>query len=370
MQTSNRSFLSRVEPTLPSRYYFAQDIYDLEKERFFYDMWFCVGRADEIAEPGEFLVREVGDESIIIVRDKTGQLSAFYNVCRHRGTRLCTASEGRFDGNAFSCRYHGWTYSLDGKLLATPNMLKAKDFDKGEYPLYSVGLETWEGLMFVNMGTDRKPLSSQLGDTETRWRRYHMGELKLGKHITYDIEANWKIIIENYMECLHCPLIHPELCEVVPLYRQGLVAEPDGAYHTKLIDGGYTFTSNGKTTRPLFRDLNEEEKKTYGGAVIFPNLILNLHPDCVNIQVLWPESPTRTKVVCEWLFEPSTMERSDFDSSDIVEFWDRINRQDWEVCQLVQLGVRSTAHQHGVYAPQENYLYEFDQYVLEHLERR
>ena len=317
--------------------------------------------------PGNFISRRVGDESIIIVRDKRMELHAFYNACRHRGTRLCITDDGQFKGNAIVCPYHGWTYALDGKLLATPNMLDADNFDTEDYPLFSVGLEVWEGFIFVNLGGDHQPLSSQLGRDETQFHRYHMAQLKLGKQITYDIKANWKIIIENYMECLHCPQIHPELCDIVPLYQQGLVTELDGTQGNKFIEGAYTFTPNGSSSRPLFRDLNKEEKSTYGGCVVYPNLLVNLHPDCVVTHALWSESPDRTKVICEWLFEPSTLDRSDLDHSDIVEFWDRVNRQDWEVCELVQEGVNSRAYTHGVYAPQEGHLYEFNQYVLRKL---
>ncbi|MFQ5933885.1 MAG: aromatic ring-hydroxylating dioxygenase subunit alpha [Dehalococcoidia bacterium] len=367
MTISERGILSRIESTLPSRYYYAQDIYDLEKERIFYSMWVYAGRANEIPKPGDFMVRKIGDESIVITRDKQGELHAFYNVCRHRGTRLCSVQEGKFKGSAIVCPYHGWTYGLDGELLAMPNMLDADNFDQKDYPLFSAGLEVWEGLVFVNLAEEREPLSSQLGDYWTRFQRYHIGELKLGKQITYDLKANWKIIVENYSECLHCPQIHPELCDIVPIYQRGILHEPDGEYGNRIIEGGYTFAPNGKSNRPLFPDLNEEERNTYRGGTIFPNLLVNLHPDCVTNHILWPEGPDRTRVVCEWLFEPSTMERSDFDPSDIVEFWDRVNVQDWEVCELEQLGTQSRAYQHGVYAPQEGFLYSFNQFVLQKL---
>ncbi len=368
MVIESSEVLSEVKPTLPSHYYYAQDIYELEKERIFYSMWFYVGRVSDVPNPGDYIVRRIGDESVIITRDKKGELQAFYNVCRHRGTRLCATEEGRFKARTIVCPYHGWAYGLDGKLLATPNMLDANNFDKADYPLFSAGLDVWQGFIFVNLSENPESLMSQIGDNDDRMKRYPIADLQVGKRITYHTKANWKIIIENYSECLHCPQIHPGLCDIVPVYRKGILSESDDIYGNYIVGDGYTFAPNGKSNRPLFPNLNEVERKTYGGGTLLPNLLVNLHPDCVMTHALWPDGPGKTKVVCEWLFEPSTMKRPNFDPSDIVELWDTVNVEDWEVCELEQLGVQSKAYTRGVYAPQEGYLYQFNQYVLQKLE--
>ncbi len=360
-------FLDRCEPTIPSRYYYEEAIYQREKELIFHDMWFYVGRANEIPNAGDYMVRQIVDESAIITRDKRGEVHAFYNVCRHRGTKLCQEAQGRFNGGAFACKYHGWTYGLDGKLLATPNMVETDDFDMKDYPLFSAPIETMNGFLFVNLSDNPKPIRDQLGYYEDRMRNYPIADLQVGKIITYDVKANWKIIVENYSECLHCPGVHPALCDIVPVYRKGILTEPDDAHGNYIVDNGYTFTPNGKSNRPLFPGLNESEKNTYGGGTLLPNLLVNLHPDCVMTHAIWPEGPGKTKVVCEWLFEPSTMERSDFNPDDIVQFWDTVNVEDWEVCEMEQTGVQSKAYQRGIYAPQEGSLHRFNRWVMETL---
>ena len=363
----SREILDQCEPTIPSRYYYDETIFQREKERIFHDMWFYVGRANEIPKPGDYIVRQIVDESVIITRDKKGEVHALYNVCRHRGTKLCQEQQGQFKGGSFSCKYHGWTYGLDGKLLATPNMLEADNFSKKDYPLFSAPIEVMSGFLFVNLSDNPKPLRAQLGDHEEWMRNYPMAELQVGKTITYDLKANWKIIVENYSECLHCPEIHPGLCDIVPIYRKGILTEKDGAFGNYIVDDGYTFTPNGKSNRPLFQDLSEMERKIYGGDTVLPNLLINLHPDCVVIHAIWPEGPGNTKVVCEWLFEPSTMARDDFDPGDIVQMWDTVNVEDWEVCELEQIGVQSKAYERGIYAPQEGSLHRFNQWVIETL---
>ncbi len=354
-----------LEPTLAGRYYSDPDILAREWERIFYRSWLCAGREERLADAGTYLTLPVGDESVLVVRDTRGTLRAFYNVCRHRGARLCDGEEGRLKG-ALRCGYHAWTYALDGRLIGTPHLRQEDGFPKDRYSLYPVALDVWGGFVFVNLeGARAAPLAAQLGDAAARVRRYPLASLKVGARRLDEVACNWKILVENYMECYHCPGVHPELCDLVPLYRKGEVDTPDGQDVAYFRDGATTFTLGGATRRPLMSGLSEEERRKYNGEMILPSLMLNLFPDYAHARTLWPLGPARTRIVSEWLFEPGTMRRDDFDPADAVGFIDMVSRQDWKVCEAVQKGVGSRAHAHGVYTPQEAHAAGFKRWFLQ-----
>ena len=195
--------------TLPASYYTDPEIFRREIEKFYFDRWICAGRTEQIREPGDYFLREVGGESMIVTRDQSGTARAFYNVCRHRGTRMCTADSGKLPGR-IQCPYHGWSYGLDGCLLGAPHMDEAA-FSRQDYPLHSVHTGVWDGHLFIHLGRHPDPLESQLGDLPQKFARWGMNDLRLHKRIVYDVKANWKLIILNYNECLHCPVLHPAL---------------------------------------------------------------------------------------------------------------------------------------------------------------
>ena len=193
MTSSVTEKASPIWRTLPSRYYWAEDIYELEKERIFYDSWLYVGRVAQIPNPGDFITQDIVDESVIIVRDKHGIINAFSNVCRHRGNKLCGVASGKFKGSAISCGYHGWTYDLDGELIATPNMIGTEGFRKEDFPLYPVALHFWEGGIFVNLSSNPEPfdpgvgpLADILGGTTSRtWK------LRSAGNTTSTLTGSW-----------------------------------------------------------------------------------------------------------------------------------------------------------------------------------
>ena len=358
----------RLDATLPGSSYCDLEVLERERELIFYRSWLCAGREERIKEPGDFFTVPVGRESVIVVRDRDGRARAFYNVCRHRGARLCNVDEGRLKG-AVTCPYHAWTYALDGRLIGTPHLHECEGFRKEEFSLHPVAIEAWGGFLFINLEGERAtPLAQHLGPIPERLRRYPLATLRLGARAAHEVECNWKILVENYQECYHCPGVHPELCDLVPLYRRGVVdasGSDDVAYFR---EGACTFTLTGTTRRPFLSGLDDEEKRKYDGEMIYPTLMLNLFPDYAQYRALWPLAPARTLVVTEWLFEPSTMARDDFDPQDAIEFINRIARQDWEVCELVQKGVASRAHRHGVYVPQEMHAGRFKAWYLERLQ--
>ena len=351
--------------TLPGRYYASEEIFREEAERIFSQRWVCVGRAEQIPSAGDYFTARVVEESIIVVRDRRGAARAFFNVCRHRGARLCTQERGHLSGT-IQCPYHAWTYGLDGRLIAARHMQEVEGFDRQDYPLYAAALAEWEGLLFVNFSPEPEPFEKEFAPLIGRFSAWHLRELRVGQRIEYDVQANWKLIVQNYSECYHCPLIHPALDRLSPSRsgRNDLSEGPFlGGYMTLSHPGG-SLTTTGSTARlPVGEVAGEDLSRVYYYS-IFPNVLLSLHPDYALVHTLWPQGAGRTRIVCEWLFDPATIARPDFDPADAVEFWDMTNRQDWHVCELTQLGVASWAYTPGPYANAEGLLYAFDQYYL------
>jgi Rieske 2Fe-2S family protein len=312
------------------------------------------------------VVRDIAGESVFITRNAEGGLRAFYNVCSHRGTKFLDDIEGTASvRKAFKCPYHAWTFDLNGQLIGSPNVKEDEFFDRSEHPLYGIAVDSYAGFLFLNMSKEPRPLMEALTDgaeTMTVFERFKMQDMRIGARIVYEVAANWKIVVENYNECLHCPQIHPELVQVVPLFRFGEVwdeeTRDDGNW---MIEGATSFTETGESTLPKFPGLNPEDYKMYFGSYEFPNLMLNLHPDCVMYYVGYPKGPNHTTVVSEFLFLPETIADPNFDASSVVRFWDLISSQDWEVCQRAQTGVSSRAFTRGVYPRQDRFLYWFNE---------
>ncbi len=355
--------LASAHPGLPGSDYHSPEVFELERERIFHRMWICVGREEQLEDAGDFIVREILDESVIVVRSGKGELNAFYNVCRHRGSRLCDAEHGNTKGG-IRCPYHAWTYTLDGKLRGTPNVEEVSGFAKADYPLHRVALDTWQGMIFVNLAADPAPLLDQIDSYISHFDHFEIGKLRIGHSIRYEIAANWKIVVENYSECLHCPIVHPELVKIIPLYERGAVIEDDNIWGNRMAPGTDTITRTGLSKLPALSNITDEDKRVYQGFTIFPSLIFNLSKDHVMLYRLEVLSPDRTVVYSDFLFEESTVNASDFDPSDIVEMWDLVSCQDWAVCELNQRGVRSRAFERGVLVPKDAYVREFNRVYL------
>ncbi|MDB6007754.1 MAG: aromatic ring-hydroxylating dioxygenase subunit alpha [Gammaproteobacteria bacterium] len=356
-----------LEPTLPSSWYRSEKIFGLEKERIFFREWLCVGREEEVPSPGSHRVLDILGESVILVRNRKDQLRAFYNVCRHRGSRLCR-TDGGITASRIVCPYHQWTYDLDGHLLAAPYLTTEPGFDKSLFSLYPIGVETWGGFVFLNLTpANAKPFLEQVTGIPERTRRYPLSELRIGHTIEYQVAANWKVLCENYNECYHCAGVHPELCAIVPAFRDRGGSNLDWERGIPHREGAYTFTKSGTTRRRAFPTLNEDEQVRHKGELLYPNLFVSLACDHVAVFILRPRSPGRTDITCHFLFEPFELQKPDFDPSDTVEFWDVVNRQDWVICERVQEGISSRVHERGYYAPMEDFNLDIRRYVLDRI---
>jgi glycine betaine catabolism A len=358
--------------TLPGRYYKSRELFAEEQEKIFARRWLCVGREEQLANPGDYFLQPVGTESIIVLRDRAGTLRAYYNVCRHRGTAMCWEPRGRL-ANTIQCPYHAWTYALDGRLLAAPSVDELEDFRKEDYPLHRVGVASWEGFLFINLSPDEaEPFEEAFAPLLGRFSRFNMPGLRVGRRIDYDVRANWKLIAQNYSECYHCAPIHPALTKITPPTsgENDLFEGPFLGGYMVINEGAESLTMSGRACGLPVGDLSGEDHRRVYYYAIFPNMLLSLHPDYVMCHTLWPADPGHTRITCEWLFNPETLaraERGEFDIDDGVKFWDMTNRQDWEVCERSQDGVVSRAYQPGPYSRRESLSVQFDREVLKAL---
>jgi Rieske 2Fe-2S family protein len=339
-------------------------------EAIFAGLWVAAGRAEELAGAGAFVRRQLVDADVLIVRDGAGALRAFHSVCRHRGTALCTETEGRLAGS-IQCPYHAWTYGLDGRLLAAPTMEEVEGFDRTAHSLGPVGCAEWDGHVFLTLAESPAPLDRQLRDLPSRFAPWRMEELRRVHHAVYDVAANWKLIVQNYNECLHCPVIHPLLNRMHHYLGAENVPSTDGYCGGAMgfRDGVETLSTDGRRRRALLPGLGPREQALVNYFVVYPNLLLTLHPDYMTTVTIWPQAVDRTRLVCEWHFHPAEIARPDFVYLDAVDFWDRTNREDWAISEQAQCGIASRGYRPGPYSMREGQLWDFDRWVLARMNR-
>jgi glycine betaine catabolism A len=351
-----------VAKTLPQRYFVSSEIFAKEQDEIFSKAWLLVGHQSEIPKPGDYLTVELMGESLIIIRcsspngdTKTEEatIRAFYNVCRHRGTRLIEQKTGQI--RAIQCPYHAWTYALDGRLLGAPHMEDVPGFQKADYSLNAVNLGLWEGFIFLNLSNSSPSLEKWFAPLKTKFTHWNLPHLRSARRIEYDVRANWKLIFENYSECYHCPGVHPALSKLTPYDS----AENDlcegrflGGFMS--ITRGHSLTMSGNACAPPVGDVTAEDHHRVFYYSIFPNMLLSMHPDYVMVHQLWPQSPERTLILCDWFFHSAAASDRGYNPEDAIEFWDMTNKQDWHVCELSQQGIASRAYKPGPYSSRES----------------
>jgi len=369
MSFKPRATLPDTALTLPARYYTDPDLFARELERFYRRMWVGVGRLSELPKRGAFVTRRVAGDSLVVVRaTDDGGVRAFYNVCRHRGTQLCDQASGAF-GGAIQCPYHAWTYDYEGRLIGAPHMDGSPGFRREEFPLRAVRADVWDGFVFVNL-SDRGPsLRDQLAGLPEKFAPWRMSDLAVAHRIVYDVQANWKLIVQNYNECLHCPTLHPTLNKLSH-YLSGENEPLQPTYmggRMDLADGVETMSLDGTCALDPLPGLSNADRRRVYYYSVFPNFLVAPHPDYVLTHTLWPDAPNRTTIVCEWLVQPSEIAKPSFDFSGVTSFWDMTNKQDWHVCELAQAGISSRGYQPGPYSNREDLLYAFDRFIVETL---
>ncbi|HET9945119.1 MAG TPA: aromatic ring-hydroxylating dioxygenase subunit alpha [Actinomycetes bacterium] len=363
--------MTSLQAALPGPYYVDQEHWLREREQVLHREWFCAGRLPDLA-PGWVAPVDVAGESVLVTCDAAGSLRAFYNVCRHRGSQVVPvdpdgATPEACAAGALRCPYHSWTYDLSGRLLRAPHTEDVDDFDPAAFGLHPVAADTWGGFLFLHLTPEAAPpLRSALGPAVDRVTRYPLESLVVGDSRTYDVRANYKVLLENYNECYHCAGVHPELVRLVPAFGRGGadLDWEDGIPHR---EGAWTFTASGTTTRAPFAGLDEQERVRHKGELLYPNLMLSLSADHVATFTLWPTAPDRTRIVFDVLVAADERAKSTFDVSDAMDFWDTVNRQDWAVCESVQRGMTSRAYTQGWFAPMEDASLDIRRWLLPRL---
>jgi len=359
------------ERTLPGKYYHSQEIYDEEVEKIFYKFWMLACRAEEIPEVGDFKLVQIEDESLILVRDKSGEIKAHFNVCSHRGTQLCVEPSGTFKTKSIQCPYHAWTYALNGKLIGAPQMKEGDDFKKADCSLPRAHVHVWEGFVFVNLDEYAQPFEVQMEALMNKFSDWKMKDLRVARHIRYELNCNWKLILQNYQECYHCPGVHPLLSEMTPVQS----AQHDASKGA--VIGGFmdltkergSMTMNGEAAAPPVCDVSGEDLQRIYYYSIYPNMLLTPHPDFVMYHHITPLGTDKIINDCYFLFAPEVINdpKAQAGIKSAVDFWDLTNKEDWQVCEQMQTGTRSKRFDRGYYSGREDVLHQLDKELLKAL---
>ena len=345
---------------LPAAAYTDPAIHDWEQRHALAGSWVCIGRDNELLTDGVTQQAvTIGTVPVLLTRaDEPGAgLRAFANTCLHRGHELlpegCTAAS-----RSMVCPYHAWSYGLDGRLIGAPRMRSVSGFDPSRMSLVELPLAVWHGWVLVNASGTAGPTEEHLGALEEFVAPYQPAELRLGGRHAYTLAANWKVIVENYHECYHCPLIHPELCAVTPP-DSGDNYDLPGAWvggSMDLRDDAETMSLDGQT---LGMPIAAADPRRVHYLGLFPNLLLSLHPDYVMAHRMLPLAADRTWVECSWYFPPAAFDKPGFDPAYAIDFWDITNREDWSACESVQRGLSSPHFRPGPLAPGEDAVHQW-----------
>jgi len=346
---------------LPRGSYLDDAVLAWEREHFF-GGWQCVGRSGDVA-PGGMHAQSVGEYGVLLTRDQEGVLHGFENACRHRGHELLPCGSSQ-EARAIVCPYHAWSYRLDGSLIGAPGHHDV-ELDKSTLGLKAVEVREWHGWIFLDRTGRGGKFQEHIGELEDVVARYGAADLVTPVSHEYDVAANWKVIIENYQECYHCAMIHPELCRVSPP-ESGDNVELDGDWvggWMELRESAQTMSLDGRSGGTAIARLDEHEKRTVMYVAVLPNLLISLHPDYVMTHLLTPLAPDRTRIRCSWAFPAEVANAEGFDPAYAVDFWDLTNRQDWAACESVQRGMKAPQFEPGPLAPSEDGVYQFVTYV-------
>jgi Rieske 2Fe-2S family protein len=297
-----------------------------------------------------------------LMRGDDGVVRAFANACRHRNHELLPCGSGTVNRSVVVCPYHAWTYRLDGSLRKAPRFDAADGFGVGTFGLVELPSAEWHGLVFVNPSGTGGEFAAHVEGLERIVAPYEVERLVTRGRHDYVVAANWKVLTENYQECYHCSVIHPELCAASPPRSGENYHHPPGAWvggWMEIREGFETMSLDGKSSAGPLRGLDESRRRIVDYIAVFPNVLVSLHPDYVMTHVLTPLSHDRTRIVCEWHFAPEDAARAGFDPSFAVDFWDVTNRQDWLACESVQRGLSSPHAVPGPLSESEDGVYQY-----------
>ena len=355
-----------MEKSLDKKFYFSDEIYHQELDNIFYSDWICCGREEDLDSAGSYNIFVIGNENLFIIKDKNNDIRVFHNFCKHRGCQILENEESSPLKRNIRCPYHSWVYNFDGSLYKAPHL--DVDIKDKRFHLNSVHCETWGGFIFINLDKKPPPFEEYIQDISAQFVRYPLNELVSSRSFEYEVSANWKVLLENYNECYHCAGVHPELVNIVPAFKENGASGLDWEEGIPHRAGANTFTFSGTTDREPFPGLNQSEKGNHFGQALFPNLMISLSMDHVAAFIIQPLSPSKTIIDCRILFHPNEVVKSGFNPDDASEFWNLVNKQDWNICERVQKGMQSKTFKYGYYAPMEDESLDIRKYIQDRLE--
>jgi len=392
---------------LPGKFHSDEEIYRLDLQQVWRAGWLFAGHSCEIPKAGDYFTMDVDADSIIITRGETGTIQALHNVCRHRGSMICSESSGRV--TKLVCPYHQWTYGLDGRLLACRGM--PEDLEKSQFSLAPVHTREIEGLIFVSLAQNPSPFEPAFETLAPLLKPQGFRRAKVAKIVDYVVNANWKLVWENNRECYHCNINHPQYIkanfdhynaddttprvreaindvvarsakkwaasDLAPTHKKtGMTIFPDAenniwfsANRTPLVDGWLSETMDGKQVAPLMGDYQEADVGTLRMRTL-PNFWNHSSCDHSVSTRLLPAGPQRTAVRVYWLVDEKAVEGRDYQLEKIMPFWQLTSEQDWVICERQQRGVNSSAYVPGPYSTFKEYNVDsFVQWYLKMLTR-
>jgi glycine betaine catabolism A len=368
--------LKQPEPTLDSSWYIDPAHYQRELAAIWRRNWIYLCRADSLPAAPSFRTFAIGDQPILVVRDKEDRFRAFYNTCRHRGSTLCAAASGRLPAGSITCPYHAWSYRLDGTLAKIPSLRPPDYLDPKKLSLYPIALKNWRGFIYVNLGDPARGLAENFNSGRDSFGNWPLEELVVGRTLTKRLECNWKVFWENYNECLHCPGVHPALSSLVPIYRRGIMEprdDPDWQSHKGSDDpsfagglrrGAATWSLDGQLVGKGFAKLTAEERRLgYQYMTSLPSHYMVLHTDHVRSTRLLPLGPEQMELEIEWLFPKETLADPTVDISRSCDFSAQVMSEDGAVCELTQRGLHAAPHLRGNLLPEDYDVFRFQQWV-------
>lgn len=340
--------------TIPASWYTDPFYYDLDQQILFEESWQFIGHTSQLPSPGSFITASLGNESVIIVKGKDEKIRAFFNVCLHRGGPIETAHCGV--ARMLQCKYHGWTYRLDGTLRGVPRFNFVELFDKNDYNLVEVDLHCWEGLLFVRLNPKAGPLLEKMEGIRERILPMELSALKFYRRVKYDINCNWKIYVDNFLEGYHLPFVHPELCDILDINEY--VTETSPYYSLQYS--------------PITAE--ENEYSTSGGTAfyyhLFPNFMLNILPNRLQTNVIMPAGIGKTRVIFDYYYNEVHSEKAIQEIEQDIAFSDKVQWEDIEICEHVQKGVHSRAYDQGRFSVEcEQGVYHFQKLLKESYKR-
>jgi choline monooxygenase len=344
--------------TLPARWYTEAAMLAAERERIFARTWQPVAKLDDLRRPGDFVTTEIQGEPLVIARSLGGQLRGFFNVCRHRAGNVAA---GKGNRKSLQCRYHGWTYDLEGRLLNTPEFDGVEDFDRSAFGLIPVPVEAWGPFVFAHLGGDPDPLGTALGEVVAETAHIALADMRPVERRDYVVECNWKVYVDNYLEGYHIPVAHP-----------GLYRELD--YENYRVDTRRLHSRQMAPLRPIvgsgagrrYSEVRADDQALY--YWVFPAFMVNIYPDNLSSNIIIPLTADKTLTVFEWFFlEPGSGEAWE-GVQQAIGFSDEIQREDMEICESVQRGLRSRAYDRGRFSVRrENGVHHFHRLVDRYL---